>query len=575
MGWRVLLLLFLLLGSAVGPGLFLVRRLAWNPREKLCAAVALSFLVLYLASFAVFALDLPASAHAVISAVCVVLSASAIPDLRRLLRDAVVRRQLAAFGLLFLWTFALLSLVRHYSGDGWAGDWLEHYERTLFFLGVPPTHDLFIELYRLPARPPMMNLVTAHFLAQVGKDYGLFQIVSSFLNLLIVFPCFLVAGILARRASRRVALTACLLATCPMLIQNVTYPWTKLFAGFYAILGIYLHLRGWRKADPARVTLAFVSLATGCLVHYSVGPYVTFLAAHYLIVVFPRRRRRWRELAGLSVASGAVLATWFGWSLATYGPAATFASNTSVAQSSKLSADANIRKIGTNLVNTIVPEPFRSEARRVMETLFHQDDPRGFVRDYTFVLYQENLVVAMGCVGGILVLYLLFRSARSASPAVRRDRAFWYPLAATVLVLGIATVGSKLDLGLAHVCLQPIVLIGVVFAATALPSLPRRVQAIALAGALVDFLVGILLHFDLQHRVFEMAPDATGRMVVRNTAGLSMAAAFNWKEKAVRGLVFWGDRCGDVAAAGVEILLVLTVLVLLSGLFARGMTKSV
>jgi hypothetical protein len=80
-------------------------------------------------------------------------------------------RQIAAFGFLFLWAIGLLSLVRHYSGGAWAGDWIEHYERTLFFLDHRPKDTVSIGAYLLPARPPLMNLVAAHCLAQVGRQY--------------------------------------------------------------------------------------------------------------------------------------------------------------------------------------------------------------------------------------------------------------------------------------------------------------------------------------------------------------------------------------------------------------------
>ena len=47
------------------------------------------------------------------------------------------------------------------------------------------------------------------------------------------------------------------------------------------------------------------------------------------------------------------------------------------------------------------------------------------------------------------------------------------PFVAGVFVLGIATVGQSDDVGLAHICLQPLVLLGVVLVAASLPDLPR------------------------------------------------------------------------------------------------------
>ena len=74
---------------------------------------------------------------------------------------------------------------------------------------------------------------------------------------------------------------------------------------------------------------AFVALGMGFLAHYSVGPYLGFLALHYLLVVFWKRRGKWQELAWIAGLGTGLLATWFAWSIAVYGVHTTFASNTS------------------------------------------------------------------------------------------------------------------------------------------------------------------------------------------------------------------------------------------------------
>ena len=102
-----------------------------------------------------------------------------------------------------------------------------------------------------------------------------------------------------------------LVAINPMVMVNATYSWTKSLTVFYVILAVTLYLAGRRKRDSARTVAAFVALAAGLLVHYSAGPYVAFLALHYLFRFFRERPWRWRELAGVMVAAGLVLATWF------------------------------------------------------------------------------------------------------------------------------------------------------------------------------------------------------------------------------------------------------------------------
>ena len=50
----------LLLICSLAPGLFFVRYLRWRPLETLCGSVALSFFLLYLAAFIIYALALAA-----------------------------------------------------------------------------------------------------------------------------------------------------------------------------------------------------------------------------------------------------------------------------------------------------------------------------------------------------------------------------------------------------------------------------------------------------------------------------------------------------------------------------------
>jgi len=567
---RFIFLLLLLAVCSVGPGFFLARKLPWSPPEKLCAALGLSLLVLYLSSFVIFALHLPQSAYFGVSALCLALLALSFRDLTGLFGHRRVRRQIAAFAFLFLWAIGLLSLVRHYSGGLWAGDWIEHYERTLFFLDHQPKDTVFIGAYLLPARPPLMNLVAAHFLAQVGRQYDLYQVVFLFLNLLIVFPCFLIAGAMAPRGGGRLTLVAGALAASPMLLQNVTWTWTKLAAGFYVILAIWLYLRGWRKQDPLRMTLAFVTLSAGLLVHYSVGPYALFLALHYLIVAFRTRTARWRELAGISLFSVGLLATWLAWSTAVYGPRATFGSNTTVTDASKVSASANLVRAGTNLVNTIIPHPFRPEGRRSFEAWFTQRSSFGYLRDYTFLIYQVNLIFALGSVGGLLALYRLYLNYRSPSVASRRDRNFWSLFVLILSIVGIAAVSEKNEWGLAHICLQPLVLMGVVLVAATLPTLPPSLRVLALTGYVVDFALGILLHFNAENRIFQLVPGPGGEKMVLNTAGLSSQSAVNWGAKEIRGWVFWGDHFVGLATP-IQASLVLVFALLLHHMVRQAM----
>jgi 4-amino-4-deoxy-L-arabinose transferase-like glycosyltransferase len=518
---NAVLLLSLLVVCSFLPGFYFLRRLRWSPLEKLCGAIGLSLILLYLVSTAFYWLDVPGPAACwAVSAICLALGILARRDLVRLVSWRQARRVFSAFAFLLLWTLALLGMIRNYSGGPWSGDWVEHFQRTLFLLHHFPKDTPIYGGYQFPARPPMMNLLAAFFLSQTGDRFELFQLTSAFLNLLVFFPCCLLSPALWRRSRRRVWLLAALFALNPMITENTTYTWTKLLATFYVVLALWFYLTGWRKNDRLRMTAAFVALAAGILVHYSAGPYLVFLALHYLIFLFRRRRQRWRELASAVGVGGVLLASWFTWSIAVYGARSTFLSNTHVTALAKAEGN-NATKIAANLFDTIIPYPLRSDAP---VELLEQPREGGRLRDSAFLVYQTNVIFAMGAIGGPVVLYLLYLAWRRRRS---QEQTFWVMLVPFCLLLGVAVHGARETFGLAQVTLQPLVALGLSLLAAGFASLRRVAGILLLAGCTIDFALGVFL----QARV-ENGKNTAGQTVFTDQpAQLSAFAWLNWFQK--------------------------------------------
>jgi hypothetical protein len=401
----------------------------------------------------------------------------------------------------------------------------------------------------------MMNVLAAHYLALVERSYDVFQVVFLFHNLLIVLPLMLIATALVRRASRRTLFVAGFLAASPMLLQNVTWTWTKLGAGFYVILGLFLYVRAWRKRDGLRMILAFGALATGMLVHYSAGPYAAFLGFHYLVALVGRERR-WRELAAAAAVVTLVLLPWFAWSVAAYGTRTTLGSNTTVAGIGAVSLEQNLARTGTNIVNSIVPHPLRAAGRRYVAEWFQpQKSTLGYVRDYTFLIYQVNAAGALGSVGGLVALYLVYRRCRGAPVRARAEVRFWIAFVVVCFLLGIAVHGAPDDVGLVHICLQPLMLLGVVFVAASVPDLSRWLRGALLAGCAGDFVFGVLLQFAMENRVGTLTVS-DGKLFISNTMGLSQVAALSWGAREIYSKHFFGDHFVSLAPA-IQVALVL------------------
>jgi len=516
-----ILLLSLLAVCSFFPGFYVVRRLSWSPLEKLCGAIGLSLILLYAISTAFYWLEVPGpQAFWVVSALCLVLGIIARRDIARLVSWGQTRRILAAFAFLLLWTVALLGMIRNYSGGGWTGDWVEHFQRTLYLLHHFPKGTPIFGGYEFPARPPMMNLLAAFFLAQTGDRFELFQLTSAFLNLLVFFPCCLLLPALWRRGRRPVWLLAALFALNPMIAENSTYTWTKLLAAFYVVLALWFYLAAWRKNDRLRLTAAFVAMAAGALVHYSAVPYLVFLALHYLIFLFRQRRRRWRELAATVGAASALMLSWFAWSIGVFGIRSTFLSNTQVGALARVEG-SNVAKVAANLFDTVIPCPLRSD---VSVGFLAQPSAAGWLRDSAFLIYQTNVIFAMGMLGGPVVMYLLYLAWRKRKS---QEQSFWLMLVPVCLLLGVAVHGARETFGLAQVTLQPLVTLGLTLLTAAFTSMRRVVAVLLFAGCATDFALGVFL----QARVENFKNIAGQAAFTDQPTRLSTFAWINWFQK--------------------------------------------
>ena len=536
-------LIGVLLATSIGPGLLIVRHFRWSAPERLCAAIAASLVLLYLATGLTYCLGLPQSSYWLISLASLAALAAGRTELCTLARDRRVRAMVIGFALLFGWMLLLLAMVRSYSGGAWVHDWLEHYQRSVFFLERQPRDTLFGFVYPLPARPPFMNLLGAFYLGQVGKQYEMFQVVCAFLNLLVFLPSCLLLRFFAPRRSWGIAIGVLMVffSGNPLIVQNATFAWTKGLANFYVLAGLVLYLRGIRRPDPLRVGAAMLALGGAVLVHYSGAPYALFLGLHYLTRVLPRRTARGRELACAILPVTALLATWFAWSLAHFGLKATMSANTTLTESGLLTWTANLQKIALNIYYTAVPHPFHL-GWNVFLREFYQPNSWGLARDYFFMVLQTNLVFAVGSVAGPIVLWLLVRDAlRSDSPR-RTERWFWAAFVGVCAVVTVATHPTLDPYGVAHVCSQPLIILGVVFLAANFGRFPPIGRWAVVIGGSVDFLAGILLHFSLQHENISIIATSARNVLRLQTTSLNETAAGNAFAKAFFGFTFLGDQ---------------------------------
>jgi hypothetical protein len=487
--------LIVLVLCAFTPGFFIVRRFPWNPLEKLCGSVGLSLIILWLAAWFVY-IFLPSAwtpASFAITGVCVVLGALSLPDIRRLFNARRVRRTAVAFAFLVAWTFTILATIRHYSGAGWEGDWLEHFQRTLVYLNHLPIQTKIIGGYVVPSRPPLAHGIAAFIMAQTADRFEIFQVVFTFLNVLPFLACCLMLPLIARPWKYALLPLAGIFATSPVMMVNATYTGVKAIAAFFIVLAIAFYLRGWKKNSSSRMVMAFLAIAGGSLAHYSGLPYAVFLALHYLIFVFSRHRR-WKELAGIATAAAVPLLAWFGWSAAGFGLAGTWDAvvHASIAYGQDTYEGSAILKTLANIFDTIVPHELRDWN---LVRAWRQPNTLGYIRDNAFLTYQSSLFFTMGLIGGPLILWLLFRALRGpASP----QRNFWRIFVPFMFVACFILAGERALFGLAHLILLTMFAIGLTFLAA---NFTRRrwISWLIVTGCAIDFTLGVFVQARIEH----------------------------------------------------------------------------
>jgi 4-amino-4-deoxy-L-arabinose transferase-like glycosyltransferase len=429
---------------------------------------------------------------------------------------------------------AWLSFVRNHSGGAWLGDWLEHWQRAHYFLREWPADRPFFDIYQLPARPPLANVLTAAFMRMAGTDYAHFQVIMAALCSLAYLPVGLLALRFGGRPAARVA--AVVLMLSPLFVENSTYPWTKLPAAFFILCGLYFFLRV-RDGDPqaGRAAVACGLCLGGAVVtHYSAGPYVVVIAAAWVVTGF---QRGWRggfaaATAGAAAAGACVLAPWFAWSVAQYGWGGTFLSNSTVSMAAKYPGNP-LAAMLLNLRDSLVPPQVRGYSGRLLS----QSSPWGALRDQCFLVYQLNPVLALGSVGWVVVAR---EAARAAGTAARRDRVFWTLSLLGIVAASFAAYGDRDHYGIGHICLQSLVLLGLAFLASRWQGLGRGWRLALAAGWAADFCLGIALQFAVEDFAIDRwASPGRGLLEVSRT--YNAVSQENLSEKIIAHLAFFAD----------------------------------
>jgi hypothetical protein len=186
-----------------------------------------------------------------------------------------------------------------------------------------------------------------------------------------------------------------------------------------------------------------------------------------------------------------------------------------------------------------------------------QDDALGKVRDVAFLAYQQSLPFALGSGGAVVVIYLLWRVLRPRGQVRSDERRFWLAFVPFITLVGVAVHTAYDRFGLVHICLHAMVLLGLTLVAAGWRLVPPALRWVLAAGVVLDFALGVFLHFTFQHRDHPLVEVAPNIWVFPETMTdlWSHAAQANLMIKRTFFLPFWGDLFQTLAVLQVALLL--------------------
>jgi len=514
-----------------------------RPLARLALGLAAGFVLQFLLGFTIYAASLPWACFLILPASVAGLVGWRRRQIARLFEPAEVRGVLIGWLLLSGWSLCLHGLISSYSGGGWTGDQFEHFERASFFLYHWPRDHLFIGIAGLTARPPLANLLIAGWMSVGAGRFADFQVFSTLLSCCAFLPLALLVRRLGGGLNACAGLTVLLMLN-PLWAQNTTFPWTKMVAAFFVLLAIERCAAGLPRARHHGVAVTLI--AAGGLAHYSAGPWALALALAWLGATHRHwfRAAYWREIAWGGLAAAALTAVWLGWAAVNYGAGSLWGETSTARDATAHNATIFIREFSANFWHTFVP----AMDSPVRDWIARQTSAWGRLRDMGFNLYQQTLPLGLG-LGGLLLLAFGARPKRREA----RELRFWGVLVALVVPFSIASHASVVDMGMAHICLQPLVLLGIALNAAGLARTPRALGWLIAVALGIDLLLGIVLHFSVQR--FWIPPWTTPSELV---GSLNDTALINFNAKVYLNQPFFADLLsptGLLPAASAALLL--------------------
>jgi len=470
------------------PGRALLSYLDLSNDEKFAGSFGISFFIFYLIGFTGYVLKQNALIFNLGFLLPVlILSIFILIKKSEITRDEVFKN--FVFFFCFLIVVYFQTFLPIYSGGLWSFDWWEHYQRAMFFLDKLPLSTHF-GAYLLTARPPVFNVVDFFFQSFLGRDFWVFQIVSTLLNLIILLPSYLITKYFFGEKSKFLfAFVAVILLLNPSIIIETTFTWSKAMTVGYILLGLLFYLRFRKTKQSLFLYLTALFMGIGQITHYSTAPYFIIIVFDLIFQKITASKISWKALFNFAGIFLVTISVWYLWAVFNFGFLQTLFGNTTFQQQNYHSLFQIIAKELNNSVKTFLPV--------LSPGYLHYINTQSsfWVRTYdeTFALYATTIpgqITFTLC----LVLWLMSRK-------FKLKNSFLLYFCILGFVLGILVLPKIEPTGLAHITMLPISCLLISLAAGYLFSLRKsKLFYLLLTGVILEAIIGIGLRlYIFQH----------------------------------------------------------------------------
>ena len=503
---ELVLISILLIATGIIPGRILVEKLAskldLSIEEKLAVSFGISYFIYYLIGFAGYLLNLNKTNFNLIVLLFIILACAVIFLAKK---THIEKEELKLVGYLliaFSVVLAIQALLPIYNGGGWMGDWYEHYQRMQFWLNKYSPDFKFIDFYILPSRPPLFNIVTYFYQSFLGQDFWIFQVICSFINLVVLLPVYLILkNLLKVRFKYLFLIMAAILLLNPAFMRNLTYTWTRHLTNYYILLGVYFYIKGRKGLDFKYIYTAFALLSCGQLTHYSAVIYLVAILFDYLVITMLNFKKSFKALIITGIITIVILSGWYGWSLKAYGAKDTFQSNTTYMDMKDKTLFDNINRDWLNLRNSIVPYFIYPELQSV-NGLFIQNSKEGFYYDTIMAFYSDSLTgnltfsLTIFLISWLILKPLKFIKSLKENYKkqkylnfIMQDKIFWAFFAIISFTVGIH-VNPYQICGCMHVTHQPLMILLICVAIKGLEQIKTKLlKALIICGIFIEGII--------------------------------------------------------------------------------------